>query len=428
VANFLRPVKRKDGSEALAVHAAINSDAGRGSIYFMNPLDEKAFKVLRLETGGSVGELRCVDTDGDGNDEILTGASGMIDDAAILAVDLDDDSQRAFEFSTLRKEIDGFGYRVAQPALIRDGGKTRLFALFGSRIVLLPPDLNAKPNDVEVLASRFSYNDMWKDPKRNLIVLASAQSGGSCVHLLNLDDRRWKADYAALVPPGKITAILKNTAAAREQLKQFQRPSWERAPLPVYFLSDNRDGPGGPCIKAIEAKYQSPVFLNGKHLPRVENVDRSQFHPDYQEKRDRRKQYVLNSDQMANELLPEFEGAPGISYWGGHGNDPYQVGLETQKRIFDAAKAKNKKAVSIYPELEQHDDAFAWVMKNHIYPLADYAKGRNANLFIRTKHAFWNGVVYLPMWSGLISGEYADISSNRNSRRRRNGSPSITFT
>ena len=409
VANLLRPVKRKNGTEVLAVHAAINSNSGRGAIYLMNPLDETAFKVLRLETGGSVGEMRCVDIDGDGNDEILTGASSMIDDAVVLAVDPDDDSQRTFKLATLRKQIDGFGYRVVQPELVQDGGKARILALFGSRIVLLPPDLSPNAKDIEVLASWFSYNEMWKDPKRNLIVLASAQSGGSCVHLLNLDAPRWKADYVALVPPGKITATLKNTAAAREQLKRFQRPVWERPPLPVYFLSDSRSGSGEPSIKAIEAKYPSPIFLNGKHLSRVENVDRTRFDPAYQKKRDQRKQYFLTSDQMVNELLPLFDGAPGISYWGGHGNDPYQTSLQTQQRIFDAARAKANKVVTIYPELEQHDAAFAWVLQNHFYPMADYAKGRDANLFIRTKHAFWNGVVYLPMWRGLISGEYADV-------------------
>ncbi len=405
IANFIRPVRRRSGGEAVAVHGVIWSNSGTGHLYLFEPLEEQAYKAIKAR--GGVGELRVADIDGDGNDDVLTGASSMIQDAHVTCIDIAGGDQRQLELSALRRKVDGFGYRVVQPELVKVGGSGSILALFGSELILLPTDLDAAK--AEVLSTRFSYNDLWKPEGRNAIVLASAQSGGSCIHYINLDDPGWKAAYAQLVPPGNIRTMLDGTAKARQQNKEFRRPGWERAPLPVYFLSDSRDGSGGPYIAAIEAEYKSPRFLNGKHLPRAENVDRSGFTPEYQAKRDRRMRYELTSDQMVAELLPRFDGAPGIAYWGGHGNDPFLTSLETEKRIFDEGRRRGKKVVAIYPELEQYNDAFAWVMENHFYPMASYAQGRNANLYIRTKHAFWNGIAYLPMWSRLVSGEFADV-------------------
>ena len=48
-------------------------------------------------------------------------------------------------------------------------------------------------------------------------------------------------------------------------------------------------------------------------------------------------------------------------------------------------------------------------MQSHFYPLAEFCQGRNANLYIRTKHTFWQSIVYLPLWSRLVSGEFADV-------------------
>jgi len=404
IANFLRPLRRADGSEALALHAAIYSNSGRGSLYLFEPLAEQPYKVVKVTEGG-VGELRVCDVDGDGNDDVLTGSSSMINDARFLGIDLESEKTDAFAPSVLRRKIDGFGYRVLQPAVVKDGLKDRFLLLFGARLILLPLDLAVDPKTVEVLSCRYSFNDMWTDG--NKIILASAQSGGSCIHVLDLSQPGWKQAYESLEPPGKIAAIVENTSRAREQLKSFKRPAWEREPVPVYFMTDGKKGPAGDLIERIESEYESPVFLNSTWLGSVENLDRSNMNPVYRKKRDGRAKYTQTSEQMVNKLLPLFDGHPGIAYWGGHGNDPFMLGLKTQKRIFDGAKGK--KTVTIYPELEAYDENFAWVMENHFYPMARYAQGRNANIFVRTKHAFWHSIVYLPFWRRLVSGEFADV-------------------
>ena len=82
-------------------------------------------------------------------------------------------------------------------------------------------------------------------------------------------------------------------------------------------------------------------------------------------------------------------------------------GLATKKKIIDAGAGK--KTVLIYPELEHYDSNFEFVLNDLIYPLARYCRGKNANLFIRTKHTFWQSIAYLPMWSRMVSGEFADV-------------------
>ncbi len=405
VPNFIRPLKRKGKDDAVAVHGVIWSTSATGHLYCFDPLEQKPYEIKQLQ--GGIGDLRPVDLDADGSDEIVFGATSMIQDAHVSTFDIGKTRQEKFDIQNLRRKVDGFGYRVVQSELIKDGGEKKLFVLFGSKILLPPADLSkANPDNTEVLANRFSYNDMWKPDNANLIVLASTQSGGSCVHLIDINNPDWKKEYENLLPPGKVTSILVNTEKARQQLKSFTKPEWEKEVPPVTFLSDNREH---PVIAEIEANYKSPLFLNGTHLRKVEIVDRAGFDEEYKQRRDRRQNYALTSEEMINEIASRFNEAPGIAYWGGHGNDPFLTSLKTQTRIFEMAKAKNKKVVTIYPELEQHDEHFAWVMQNHFYPMAEAAQKTGCNIFVRTKHAFWNGIVYLPMWSGLVSGKFADV-------------------
>ncbi len=118
-------------------------------------------------------------------------------------------------------------------------------------------------------------------------------------------------------------------------------------------------------------------------------------------KRTRTQQEVLDA------FTPEYEGAPGIAYWAGHGNDPYYYQPSTHMKILDAAKGK--KTVMIWPEMNGTDDEFGFVMDNLIYPVAEHASTRNGNIHIRNKGVFWSSAVYLPAWSRLVSGEFANV-------------------
>ncbi|TWT80797.1 Lambda-carrageenase precursor [Planctomycetes bacterium CA13] len=413
VANFLRKIKNADGTESLVVHGMMNGMQDKGVLYLFEPLADKPWSTIPLESKSPMGELRVCEVEG--KSEILMGASSMIHDASVAVIDAKAGDQRIFGISSLGRKLDSFGYRVAQPEVISSAQQTQYFVLFGSRILLLPTDLDK--GKTEVLVCRYSFNDMWKDPLTHRIVFASAQSGGSCIHILDPNHPDWKTEYENLSPPGKIATILENTAMVREQLKTFKRPAWERDPLPVYLMSENRKTVEA-LVEELRSSYGSPVFLNGFHMGTAEDWDRSAIESEkYRDRRDRRRKYSLTQDQALEQIVSHYDDGPGddgpgddgpgIAYWAGHGNDPYMFSLDTTKKVI--AAANGKKTVLIYPELEDHSPEFEYVMDDLIYPLADAAKGKNANIFVRTKHVFWQGNVYLPAWKHLLSGEYADV-------------------
>ncbi|MDO7173141.1 hypothetical protein [Mariniflexile sp. AS56] len=406
--NFLKTLKQPDGSEVLVVHGSHNHMQSKGSFYFFKPLADLPFKSRALskkDVLSDVGDMTIVDIDGDGTQEILLGTSAHTKDTGFSIYNPETDKSTVF--STSKKPINlGFGYRVAQPTTIKDGNSFKFLTLIGNNILLSTPGLDAKTT--EILDGKYSYNDMWKDPATNKIILASSQSGGSCIHVMDTDNPKWKKAYENLAPPGKISTILSNSSKVRERLKSFKKPSWERAPLPVYLMSENLSTALSKSVaKNISEHYKSPLFLN---TPRgdKENWDRSTMsNKVYSEKRDQRMKYVLSQEQVLENIIPKFENAPGIAYWAGHGNDPYMYSLGTTKKVIDAAKGK--KTVLIYPEMGDHSKDFEYVLNDLIFPLAKYAQGKNTNIFLRSKNIFWQGDIYHPMWSRLVSGEFADV-------------------
>lgn len=405
--NFLRPYERQGQADALLVHATNHALSGNGSLYFFEPLADAPYKTMDVGGKGTVGEMRLTDVDGDGNDDVLVGRSTMMNDAGFTRINpVDGQSQRFAYAREVRKHIDGFGYRVEQPLWVGSGANGQYLNLFGSRIILTPSDMD--PAKSEVLVCKYSFNDVWYEDQRQTLILASAQSGGSCIHLVDLKDSGWKNAYERLNPPGKIAAILDHHAQTKEQLAGFRKPLWERETLPVYFMSEGLRGPERVVAGRIKAEHNSPIFLNGTWTGHAENWDRSSIDNEkYRDRRDSRRKYDWTQQQALDWITPLYQEGPGVSYWGGHGNDPFMFQLETTKKVLD--RAGGKKTVLIYPELEDHSDDFNYVMDNLIYPLAEHGQSRNTNLYIRCKHSFWYGSAYMPIWSRLLSGEFADV-------------------
>ncbi|WP_172665849.1 PQQ-binding-like beta-propeller repeat protein [Flammeovirga sp. OC4] len=405
--NFLR--KAQFGNEEILIHAgAINQNSTSGALYFFKANEVTPFKSIILKSKSPIGDLKVEDVDGDGYDEIYMGSSGMIKNSFVQKVDLKDFSKRIFHFKNnklTRKSKNG--YRVPQTVSIGEGKEKKMLSLFGERLLLYGTDFTGE--EVEMVVGHYSFNDFWKDPQTNQLLLASAQSGGSCIHIIQLDHKSWKKDFANLVPKGKIRKILDNTANFRNAIQTFESSKWDGKGEDVYFLTEKVNDGNEEVIQRIKQTEASPYFFNSKHLPHVENWDRSGFGNDFYEKRrDRRKKYTKTQEQMLNDILPLYKGAKGIAYWGGHGNDPMMISLATEKKIIDAG-GKQKKTVMIFPELEHYTSDFEYTLQHFLYPLAEYSQGKNANIYVRTKHTFWQGIVYLKMWDKLLSGEYADV-------------------
>jgi len=408
IANFIRKARGPDGKKILVVHGTLNSNSTTGSIYLFKPMADKPFHtIITLAGSKPYGDLSVSDIDGDGIDEITLGTSTTIQSSVVVRIDLKTYKSRSLDLAAFRRQAGGNGYRVAQTVSFGSPGSGRFLTAFGSCLIVSPLDFDTKK--LEFLTCGYSFNDLWKDPKTGRILLASAQSGGSGIHIIDTSVPQWQAAYRNFQPAGKLKAILDNTAAVRRQLATFKAPAHERAPRPVYMLSESLKGDLRQKASQLEAEHGSPVFLNSKFMPRVEHWDRSAVSSkSYRNKRDRRKKYVLTQKEMLAQILPLYAGAAkGVAFWGGHGNDPYMINPDTLGKTLDAARGKM--SVFIYPELEHYDQDFALVLKEHLYPLADRCRKTNGRIYVRTKHAFWQSIVYMPLWSRLLSGEFADV-------------------
>ncbi|MDZ8120539.1 hypothetical protein [Pontiella agarivorans] len=417
-ANFLRPIQI-NGTENLAVQGVLNTHQESGSIYLFEVLADLPFRSDDVFTKMRVGDFRAVDPDGDGTDEILMGASVNRPDGRIVRYDPLTGAQVEFNiYNTFNAEC-GPGYRVAQTEPIPDGeGSFQYLLLYGDNIMLVPPDLD--PANSTILSTRYAFNDLCKDPVSGRIILASAQSGGSCIHLIDPLHADWKMDYENLTPPGKIATILANTASARNHLNTFTKPAWERKQTPIYMMTENTKGLESLAY-SLTNTYDSLIFLNSHYELDVQSTEwRTAISNEvYRNKRDSRRNYILTQNEALNGttgvegLLEAFDGYPGMTTWGGHGNDPYFYEPSTLRATIDGATNSVtggfKKTVLVWPEMNGSDTNFTYVMDNLFYPLADYASPRNANIYVRNKNLFWLASVYLPAWQRMVSGEFSDV-------------------
>ncbi|MBJ7881561.1 outer membrane protein assembly factor BamB family protein [Gelidibacter salicanalis] len=410
ITNFLRPAKLGNGNEILVVHGVQNSMSSNGSVYFFNPLEAKPFQSIAIKKNGPFGDVKIVDADQDGYSEVLLGRVGAkAKGSGVVILDTKNLEQRYLDIKKVKDNALNRGmYRVTQPEVINNQGKSAYMVLLGSNIIL--SDLGSNMADAEVVSTQFSFNDMVKDPNSNTVVLASAQSGGSAIHIINFDNDLWKKDYKNLNPIGKIQSILTNTNDIKKNLKTFKKPSTQWESAKVYFMTENRkDDAAARVINSIEAKYDNPVFLNGGNFDK-ENWDRSAMASKvYRDKRDGRMKYTLSQDEVLEKItkMHNQSHGKGISYWGGHGNDPYMFQVATTMKGLDIANGK--KTVLVFPEVVDHTDEFKFVMNDLLLPLADYSKTRNANLYMRNKHLFWQSDVYSDKWQPLVSGKYASV-------------------
>ncbi|MFI3322027.1 MAG: hypothetical protein R3Y50_05830 [Rikenellaceae bacterium] len=412
--NFIRKFTDKSGEDILVAHGinhTMNISGSRGVLYQFKALEKKPFKADNVENQGPFGSFSV--NPYSNKNEILMGSSNLAR-RNIISFTPADSKERLIDINSYKTDkIIQFGYRVVQTEAVDSKNGYSYFTKYGNNIVLNDSDFNI--DNGEILKCRFSFNDMCYDSDNNFIIFASAQSGGSCVHIINLNNPKWKAQYENLVPKGKITKILNNSEKAKLELESFKAPEYEREPLPVYLLSEKREGVE-ELVDSLNRHYTSPVFLSSLGTDsgfgtdgKAEVWDREKelTSERYINKRDQRRKYVMSHDEIVAAHSIGYEGEPGAAFWGGHGNDPYMFHPSSHKETI--ANSQGKKTVLIYPELEEHSDEFGYVLDNLIYPLAQYCIGKNANIFVRTKATFWQSIVYLPMWSRLVSGEFAEV-------------------
>jgi len=412
IVNVLRKWNAADGAEHLVMHITSNSMQDKGEVYFFEPLAEKPYKTVILKHKKPLGDLRVTDYFGNGKEEILAGTSTHISQTALCKYNPTTESNLAFSIGNRRDQFGGFAYVVGQMELIPKERSYQYFILASSSIALLNADF--EEDKAEIIEGKYAFNDLWHDKHNKKLLLASVQSGGSQIHVIDYTNDKWKKAYQNIQPQGNIQNILDHTAQIRKDLDKFKAPKWERDPKAVYFVSDlaanNKKEPSNEIIERIHKRYDSPIFPSYKNPDKQDPADwdrDTMSNEFYRTRRDRRMKYVLTQEEIVNQLRPVYENYQGLAMWGGHGNDPYFFSMDTRKELLDIADGK--KTVLIFPELENDSKDFEYVLNNMLYPLAVYGKDRNLNIHLRCKHTFWQGPAHRDLWSRLSSGEFADV-------------------
>ncbi len=409
IANFLRSVKKADGSEILAVLGTNNSMQTTGSIYLFDVLAEQPFFHKKIKSKKAQGAMNIYDLDDDGNDDVLFGPSPHMNESGYSTFNTKTKEQVYTQFKSRRRDMGGFAYMVCQPIFTEIDKENTFLTLASTCILLQKPSETIK--EAEILVNRYAYNDMVHHKGENLMILASAQSGGNGIHIIDLKSKNWKIEYENLEPAGNIQALWSNHALVSKQMQDFEAPEWESTHRNVYLMSDSKVDGAENIVANLKKNYESPVFMNyhfSSYAQDPKDWNRDQIaNEKYKDKRDRRRKYTFTQEQVIEKVKEDIKSDDGLAMWGGHGNDPMMYSLETLKGII---KANNgHKTVLIFPELEKHDEDFKWVMDNHLYPLAKYAQKNNTKIYVRTKHTFWQGAAYMPQWHRMQSGEFADV-------------------
>ncbi|ANQ51616.1 hypothetical protein MY04_4274 [Flammeovirga sp. MY04] len=405
VNNHIKKFYDQYNDEKLLVQSAFNGNAADGTIYLFEPFADQPYEIIDPEMRKPVGGLQVVNMDG--KIQVMMGTSTSVTDSQLMVYDLSDKTYNQIYFPDYGKEFDRFGYRIVAPDVLDYKGEKKYMTLFGSRIFLFSKDF-WENGEKEILANSYAFNDFYQDRTSNKLILASAQSGGSCIHVIDLSNDEWADEFEEFVPSGNIKKLINNTSKVREQVLAFQRPNYERVPLETFFMSDTKDDITAPYIDAMNSNSYGAQFYANIHMPKVENWDRSEMENEtYKNKRDGRKNYSLTQQEVLDKLTPYYSEGVGINSWGGHGNDPYYYSVETKKKLLDASNGKRMNL--IYPELESTTDEFSFVLTDLLLPMADYGRDKNLTIYLRNKHLFWSGIVHKPIWERVLNGEYAEV-------------------
>ncbi|MFR9670877.1 MAG: hypothetical protein SNH16_06270 [Rikenellaceae bacterium] len=401
--NFLRPMPQEDGSDLLLMNGII-SHADRNSVMFQfKPLAAKPHKSFKLSYGyGPIADMQLMDVNGE--QLVVFGTTGARETLAACTYNPNTDAISKVEIAKIKGQKTPGGYRGVQTEIIPTAAGEAYFAKVGSQSFVIP--FSHAKQGIKVLNSKFSFTDMCKDERGGKLIMGSAQSGGSAIHIFDLNDEGWMAAYEEIEPIGNIASILSSTDELHRQVEAFTAPEWQREPITIYDMDIPKQQ--NEIFTDIAENYPHVKLLGTCFITSAEDWDRKLVAgTPFETARDNRKKYTSTQDELVKKMTDSFT-EDGAALWGGHGTDPFYFNPETINKVI--AAADGKKTVWVWPELTiLYKDDFQVAMDKLFYPLAESGSKNNAMLYIRSKHGFWLSKVYTPLWERFLDGDFADI-------------------
>lgn len=255
------------------------------------------------------------------------------------------------------------------------------------------------------------------------MILGSAVSGGDCIHLIDAKATDWMDAYSGMEPQGRIREVITNIRSVNEKIKNFTPPAYQPKREAKYLIVSEAGRPFNPSkIAELDPKdNEQPLAALHRDLFPYDNVafsanrwftdnrDRSALPHGWAKKRDQRMTYSLTREEIVGYAARMESLGVRFMMTAGHGNDPLFMGLDTIEAILRAAPRTCDGF--IFPEMERTDEGMKWIVDNHIRPICDLClKYGKKKLVLRSKHAFWSGNAYMPLWREVImSRKYKDI-------------------
>lgn len=383
-----------------------------GILQIYDPVSLKLLTESTKPVGKDSFEMLVRDTNADGIEEIIL---GYRTEAAAYSTT----GQEVCRFESRRRRKAPDTYEMMLLSGFGPAPANGILALSASWLIDYGPDGKIRSER----SSPISPTSISYDNSTKTVILGSAVSGGDCIHLIDAKAPDWMDSYAALQPQGRIKEVMDNIESVREKIKRFTPPSYQPPCETKYVIVSEAGRPFNPSKAAdldpMESEY--PLAELHRTLFPYENVafsanrwfadnrDRSGLPAPWNRKRDQRMPYSLTKKEIiAYAARMEALGVH-FTMTAGHGNDPLFMGLDTIEGILQAAPRTCDGF--IFPEMERTDEPFEWVVRHHIKPICDLClKYGGKKLILRSKHVFWSGNAYLPLWNEVImSRKYKDI-------------------
>lgn len=383
-----------------------------GTIEIYDPVSLKRLTESRKAVGKDSFEMLVRDTNADGIEEIILGFR-----TGAVAYDATGEEVARFEPRRGRKAPDtyemmllsGFGSDPAKGIL----------GLSASWLIWYGPDgKNRSERSSCISPTSISYDEVT-----GTVIFGSAVSGGDCIHLIDSRASDWIGSYAGMEPQGRIKEVINNIESVTEKIKNFTPPAYQPKSEKTYLIVSEAGRPFNPSkTEELDPKdSEQPLAALHRALFPYDNVafsanrwfsdsrDRSALPQGWARKRDQRMTYSLTREEIVGYASKMESLGVRFMMTAGHGNDPLFMGLDTIEAILQAAPRTCDGF--IFPEMERTDEGMKWVVDNHIQPICDLClKHGEKKLVLRSKHAFWSGNAYLPLWQEVImSRKYKDV-------------------
>lgn len=383
-----------------------------GILEIYDPQSMKLVTVSTRPIAKDTFEMLVRDTNSDGIEEIILGFRAG-------ATGYDAKGNAVTQFESRRERRAPYQYEMMLLSAFGSDPARGILGLSAASLIRYGADGKNRSER----SSCISPTSVAYDETTGVVILGSAVSGGDCIHLIDARAPDWMDAYARLEPQGRIREVIENVRSAGEKIKNFTPPAYQPRNEKTYLIVSEAGRPFNPSKDAeIDPKdseyplaalhrdlfpYDNVTFSANRWF--ADNRDRSGQPQPWARKRDQRMTYSLTKKEIIDYASKMESLGVHFMMTAGHGNDPLFMGLDTIEGILQAAPRTCDGF--LFPEMERTDEAMKWVIDNHIRPICDLClKYGKKKLLLRSKHAFWSGNVYLPLWREvIISRKYKDV-------------------